>query len=72
MFFIGCRIEKLTYNLYTFENTLRGMGWKTPRIKNDPTDFYRGGWGVMMEKQGRRSWRIDEDEGLDSPASRGS
>ena len=41
-------------------------------IDNDPTAFYRGGWGVMMEKQGRRSWRIDEDEGLDSPASRGS
>ena len=39
-------------------------------IDNDPTAFYRGGWGVMMEKQGCRSWRIDEDEGLDSPASR--
>ena len=25
----------------------------------------------MLEKQGRRSWRIDEDEGLDSPASWG-
>ena len=41
-------------------------------IRNVPTAFYRGGWGVMMENQGRRSWRIDEDEGLDSPASRGS
>ena len=40
------------------------MGWKTPRIRNDPTAFYRGGWGVMMEEQGRRSWRIDEDKVL--------
>ena len=41
------------------------------KIMSQPI-FIGGGWGVMMEKQGRRSWRIDEDEGLDSPASRGS
>ena len=54
---------------------LKHRGYKgrgAPFFDNVPTAFYRGGWGVMMEKQGRRSWRIDEDEGLDSPASRGS
>ena len=62
MFFIGCRIEKLTYNLYTFENTLRGMGWKTPRIRNDPTAFCRVGGGDAMNGQGRRSEKVLDRE----------
>ena len=33
----------------------KGRG--APFFDNVPTAFYRGGWGVMMEKQGRRSWR---------------
>ena len=53
---------------------LKHRGYKgrgAPFFDNVPTAFYRGGWGVMMAKHGRRSGRIDEDEGLDSPVSRG-
>ena len=32
-------------------------GRGAPFFDNVPTASYRGGWGVMMEKQGRRSWR---------------